>query len=36
MYVTFVESRVFTARVIRMGLDGAVRELQAHLLKDLR
>jgi len=34
MHVTFVESRVFTERVIRMGLDGAVGELQAHLLKE--
>jgi hypothetical protein len=34
MYVTFVESWVFTERVIRMGLDGAVGELQAHLLKE--
>lgn len=32
MRLTFVESKVFTNRVARMGLEPAVRELQAALL----
>lgn len=32
MRLTFVESRIFSDRVARMGLDTAVRELQATLL----
>ena len=32
MRLTFVESKVFTDRIARMGLEAAVRELQAALL----